>query len=145
MSTPAKLGDKELIDAACAELGLSIDQLGEKLKFKSIRRYRNGEYSLTETKRQHLQDLLAIRKVGLVEIQDLHPLRHAPSNMPPHSEPDSVYSRQREDPAPMAPGAAGGFDFAQCVKFLSDLHERNPQAFRAAAAMIKGLHDSLKK
>ncbi len=144
MTPPAQFGDKELIDAVCASLGISLDTLGEKLKFKSIRRYRNGEYSLTQTKRQHLQDLLAIHKVGGTELQGLpSDLRSAPSNMPPHREMDP--GRLRDDPSIYKVGDSADLDFAQCIKWLSELHDRHPQAFRSAAAMIKGLWESLKK
>ena len=129
-----QLEDKELIDSACRELGISLEELGERLQFKSIRRYRNGEFRLTDPKRQHIQDLVAIYKV--------RDLRSAPSNMPPHQELPPG-ERLREDPPPF--GSPGDFDFVQCIKWLSELHERHPQAFRSAAAMIKGLHESMKK
>ena len=143
MTHPAQLGDKDLIDTACAVLGISLDELGVKLKFKSIRRYRNGEYPLTQTKRQHLHDLLAIQKVGGPALQSLSPgQRSAPSNMPPHRELDP--DRSKQDPS-MYKGGSSDLDFAGCVKILSELHDRHPQVFQSAAAMIKGLWESLKK
>jgi len=66
-------------------------------------------------------------------------LRSDALNMPPHQEMPSSYVR--EDPP--APGSE--FDFAKCIKWLSELHDRHPEAFRSAAAMIKGLYESLKK
>jgi hypothetical protein len=51
--------------------------------------------------------------------------------------------RLREDPPVLA--ADPDFDFAHCIKWLSALHDRHPQAFRSAAVMIKGLYDSFSK
>ena len=140
MTHPAQLGDKELIDAVCSALGISLNELGAQLKFKSIRRYRNGEYSLTQTKRQHLQDLLAIQRVGGSALQSLPTgLRSAPSNM--HQELAPPRSRE----VPSLYGGSPEHDYATCSKWLLELHDRHPQAFKAAAAMIKGLYDSFKK
>ena len=136
MTEPLQLGDRDLIDAACEALGITVDELGEKIRFKSIRRYRNGEFQLTDAKRQHIQDLVAISKVREV------PTRHAPTNMPPHRElPQPLTTREE----PASYGTQDEVAFAACVRWLTELHDRHPQAFRSAAAMIKGLYESLKK
>jgi hypothetical protein len=129
--------DKELIDSACAALGITLEELGKKLRFKSIRRYRNGEFELTETKQQHIQDLIAIAKVCPPPT-----LSESSSNMPPHLEPEhSVLLREK----PATYGVSSDFDFAACIKWISEIHENNPQAFRAAAQSIKAIYDMVKK
>ena len=103
-----------------------------------------GEFPLTDTRRTHILDLVNLRRSVGYDIfgKDAPLLRSAPANMPPHQELPPG-ERLREDPPPF--GSPGDFDFVQCIKWLSELHERHPQAFRSAAAMIKGLHESLKK
>ena len=92
------------------------------------------------------------KKPGPRLVKDFYTLTRSPvyniaseetgaESMPPHHEPPGL--RLRGDPPPF--GSPGDFDFAQCIKWLSELHERHPQAFRSAAAMIKGLHESMKK
>lgn len=103
-----------------------------------------GEFPLTENRRTHILDLVNLRRATGYDVfgKDASVLRPAQSNMPPHHVPPTG-ERMRED-SPVF-GSSGEVDFAQCIKWLSDLHERHPQAFRSAAAMIKGLYESLKK
>jgi transcriptional regulator with XRE-family HTH domain len=77
-----------------------------------------------------------------VSASDSQLLRSAPSNMPPHQEPPTG-ERIKKDPNLF--GSSGDVDFAQCIKWLSEIHDRHPQAFRPLAAMIKGLYESLKQ
>ena len=82
------------------------------------------------------------RREHALSVGDTQLLRSAPSNMPPHQDMPPEGFHLREDP----PRAIGGeMDFAQCIKCLSEIHDRHPQAFQSLAAMIKGLWESLKK
>ena len=54
-------------------------------------------------------------------------------------------SRIKDEAALFGKPQAPAIDFAACIKMLTELHERSPQAFDSAAAMIKGLYDIFKK
>ena len=69
------------------------------------------------------------------EAQDLPPDE---SRMPYHHCP-GPQSRIRDDPGVLI-GTSDESAFRDAVRQLSELHERNPQAFAVVAAMISGLH-----
>lgn len=54
---------RHFIDAAISTTGLSLDQLAERLDYKSLRRIRAGEFPLPDAKRRHIQDLMQLAEL----------------------------------------------------------------------------------
>lgn len=54
---------RHFIDAAVSTTGLSLDQLAERLDYKSLRRIRAGEFPLPDAKRRHIEDLMQLAEL----------------------------------------------------------------------------------
>lgn len=51
---------RAFIDSALRKTGMSLDELAERLDYKSLPRVRAGEFSLPEAKRRHIADLVKL-------------------------------------------------------------------------------------
>ena len=54
---------RRYIDTAIKKLGCSMEELAERLDYKSLRRIRNGEFPLPPAKRNHIEDLLRLHEL----------------------------------------------------------------------------------
>lgn len=54
---------KEFIDQALRETGLSLEELAERLDYKSLKRARTGEIPLPDSKRRHITDLVKLARL----------------------------------------------------------------------------------
>lgn len=54
---------KQFIDRALAVTGLTVDQLADRIEYKSLRKARSGEFQLPESKRRHIEDVVRLAEL----------------------------------------------------------------------------------
>ncbi|NBR90335.1 MAG: hypothetical protein EBS68_10535 [Rhodobacteraceae bacterium] len=100
---------REFIDHALQKTGLTLEQLSERLDYKSLARVRAGEFTLPEAKRRHISDLVKLHE----------------RNVPPmiREEPGIYGSGEKNVPS----------DLAQTLITLLESFHTVPPAFQKAA------------
>ncbi len=58
-----KTEQRAYIDRVCKELGLSLDQLAEKMNYKSLKRAHWGEMAMSNARIQNMEDLLRMHRL----------------------------------------------------------------------------------
>lgn len=138
--------DKDFVKGAAQTLGLSVKALGDRIGKKSLERVAWGSIELHPSQRVHIEHLLTIETLRREKLRLERLVRESAEEtqgMPPPHEmlPSSYSSRVQESPSEYK----SENEYAKAVANLRELFERNPESFRSAAAMIKGLYDSVKK
>lgn len=54
---------RHFIDDALKRTGLTMEQLSERMDYRSLVRVRNGEFPLPEAKRKHIEDLIRLAEL----------------------------------------------------------------------------------
>jgi hypothetical protein len=141
---------RELVENAMAETGWSLDEIAERIDYKSIKRAMSGEIPLPESRRIHLNDLILLRKaygpriVDRAEssLQELEPLHASPAR---HAQPVSENLRVREEPEKSIVDALPHEEYASAVNMIGHLFAHHPKAFEALMVSLRGIYETHKE
>ena len=86
---------KSFILQALRDTGMSLEELAERLDYKSLKRAMYGEITLPESKRRHIQDLVLLSKAyspkhGGARVEEIPPVSYG-------SNPRSILKKRREE------------------------------------------------